>query len=113
MILSQKKSLKNILSYSGDSPIAQDGRFNNTNILIHEATFLRIDESVIDHDRANKHSTLEGVLKMVKDTNIQQLILGQFFRLDTIRTKLMRKLNDLFNILASRFLSLEFHLVAV
>ena len=46
--------------------------------MIHEATFLRIDESVIDHDRANKHSTIEGVLKMVKETNVQQLILGHF-----------------------------------
>lgn len=70
--------VENILSYSGDSPVATDGRFDNTNILIHEATFLRIDESVIDHERANKHSTLEGVLKMVKDTNVQQLILGHF-----------------------------------
>ena len=33
---------------------------------------------MIDHDRANKHSTLEGVLRMVKDTNVQQLILGHF-----------------------------------
>ncbi len=70
--------VENILSYSGDSPVATDGRFDNTNILIHEATFLRIDESVIDHERANKHSTLEGVLKMVKDTNVQKLILGHF-----------------------------------
>lgn len=70
--------IENILSYSGDSPVATDGRFDNTNILIHEATFLRIDESVIDHERANKHSTLEGVLKMVKNTNVQQLILGHF-----------------------------------
>lgn len=70
--------VENILSYSGDSPVAADGRFDNTNILIHEATFLRIDESVIDHERANKHSTLEGVLKMVKHTKVQQLILGHF-----------------------------------
>jgi len=69
---------ENILSYSGDSPVATDGRFENTNILIHEATFLRIDETVLDHERANKHSTLEGVLKMVKETNVQQLILGHF-----------------------------------
>lgn len=73
-----KEVIENILSYSGDSPVAMDGRFNNTNILIHEATFLRIDESVIDHERANKHSTLEGVLKMVKETNVQKLILGHF-----------------------------------
>ena len=69
---------ENILSYSGDSPISQDNRFKHTNILIHEATFLRIDESVLDKERANKHSTLEGVLKMVKNTNVQQLILGHF-----------------------------------
>lgn len=69
---------ENVLSYSGDSPVATDGRFDNTNILIHEATFLKIDETVLDHEKANKHSTLEGVLKMVKETNVQQLILGHF-----------------------------------
>jgi len=91
---------ENILSYSGDSPVTQDGRFENTNILIHEATFLRIDESVIDHERANKHSTLEGVLQMVKDTNVQQLILGHFstrYSIEEIDSEI-RRLVDYFGI---------------
>lgn len=88
--------VENILSYSGDSPVATDGRFDNTNILIHEATFLRIDESVIDHERANKHSTLEGVLKMVKETNVQQLILGHFssrYSIEEIDSEIKRLVN--------------------
>ncbi|MEM6316316.1 MAG: MBL fold metallo-hydrolase [Bacteroidota bacterium] len=70
--------VENILSYSGDTPVVYDGRFENTHTLIHEATFLRIDETVIDKDRANKHSTLEGVLRMVKETKVQRLVLGHF-----------------------------------
>lgn len=88
--------VENILSYSGDSPVATDGRFVNTNILLHEATFLRIDESVIDHERANKHSTLEGVLRMVKDTNVQQLILGHFssrYSIEEIDAEILRLVN--------------------
>ena len=91
---------ENILSYSGDSPVAKDGRFENTKILIHEATFLRIDESVTDHERANKHSTLEGVLQMVKDTNVQQLILGHFstrYSIEEIDSEI-RRLVDYFGI---------------
>ena len=88
--------VENILSYSGDSPVATDGRFENTHTLIHEATFLKIDETIIDHERANKHSTLEGVLKMVKETNVQQLILGHFssrYSIEEIDAEIKRLVN--------------------
>ena len=69
---------ENILSYSGDTPIEWDGRYKDSKILIHEATFLQDDPSIIDKDRMNKHSFLEDVIKMVADSNIEKLILGHF-----------------------------------
>ena len=84
---------ENILSYSGDSPVATDGRFEKTNILLHEATFLRIDETVMDHERAHRHSTLEGVLRMVRETDVKHLVLGHFsvrYSLEEIDTEIRR-----------------------
>jgi len=69
---------ENILSYSGDTPVEWDGRFKDSKILIHEATFLQDDPSILDKDRMNKHSFLEDVIKMVAESNIEQLILGHF-----------------------------------
>ena len=69
---------ENILSYSGDTPIANDKRFENTHTLIHEATFLEIDEQLLDKEKANKHSTLPEVLAMVAESNVRRLILGHF-----------------------------------
>ena len=69
---------ENILSYSGDTPIEWDGRFNDSKILIHEATFLQDDPSIIDKDRMNKHSFLPDVIKMVAESKIEKLILGHF-----------------------------------
>ena len=66
----------NTLSYSGDTPVEKDGRFRESEILIHEATFL---ESISDGSlHGNRHSALPDVLKMVADSNIQTLILGHF-----------------------------------
>ena len=69
---------ENIISYSGDTPVEWDGRFHDSKILIHEATFLQDDPSILDKDRMNKHSFLEDVIKMVADSNIEKLILGHF-----------------------------------
>ena len=69
---------ENILSYSGDTPVEWDGRFKDSKILIHEATFLGDDPSIVDKDRMNKHSFLTDVIKMVADSNIEKLILGHF-----------------------------------
>jgi ribonuclease Z len=68
----------NIISYSGDTPVEDGQRWNNSQILIHEATFLASDKDTdIQNDR-NKHSTLEEVMEMVSGINIEQLILGHF-----------------------------------
>jgi ribonuclease Z len=64
-----------ILGYSGDTPVEDPTRWDNTGILIHEATFFG------DHDEKpfkNKHSRLEEVLEMVSGIHIEKLILGHF-----------------------------------
>ena len=67
-----------IIAYSADTPIELDGRYDNVETLIHEATFLRDDEIEPDNPRRNKHSSLEQVLMMVAESNIKRLILGHF-----------------------------------
>lgn len=67
-----------VIAYSADTPIELDGRYNDVETLIHEATFLRDDEIEPDNPRRNKHSSLEQVLMLVADSNIKRLILGHF-----------------------------------
>lgn len=66
------------LIYSGDTPIETDGRYDNAEILIHEATFLTADEIDPDNPHRNKHSSLDQVIRMAADSNIQHLVLGHF-----------------------------------
>jgi ribonuclease Z len=67
---------ENILGYSGDTPIDNYEHWDGTKILIHEATFLDNTEKLNNH--ANKHSTLEEVLKMVSEMKVEKLILSHF-----------------------------------
>lgn len=73
-----KISRRTSLIYSGDTPIANDGRYHDAEILIHEATFLTTAEIDPDNPRRNKHSSLEQVMEMVASSNIGNLILGHF-----------------------------------
>lgn len=66
------------LIYSGDTPIENDGRYDNVETLIHEATFLTREEIDPDNPKRNKHSSLDQVIAMVARSNIQNLILGHF-----------------------------------
>ena len=68
----------NLLAYSGDTPAENFDRWNNTKILIHEATFLTDAESATLETNRNQHSTLEAVLRAVADLSIETLILGHF-----------------------------------
>jgi len=68
----------NIISYSGDTPVEDINRWQDTNILIHEATFLTGKEEAPLTPHANKHSTLEEVIEMVAASNVKQLVLGHF-----------------------------------
>lgn len=69
---------ENIISYSGDTPVEDMERWKDTNILIHEATFLNLkhDDHLMPNE--NKHSLLEEVIDMVSNTRVKQLILGHF-----------------------------------
>lgn len=69
---------ENILAYSGDSPVEYDGRWNDVQTLIHEATFLVHAHNDPHQDRYNKHSTLPDVIAMLAQSNIRQLVLGHF-----------------------------------
>ncbi len=66
-----------LLGYSGDTPVEDLTRWENTKILIHEATFMHEDDNQI-FAHGNKHSYLEEVLEMVSRSNVEQLILGHF-----------------------------------
>lgn len=68
----------NILTYSGDTPVDDMEKWNNTRILIHEATFLEQQEENERSAHRNKHSHLEEVLRMVAQLNVEILILGHF-----------------------------------
>lgn len=68
----------NILAYSGDTPVENFSFWNNTEILIHECTFLSKKEIADNDSRRNKHSVLEDVLQAAAGINLQTLILGHF-----------------------------------
>jgi len=64
----------NILGYSGDTPVEDLSRWENTNVLIHEATFLGNEEK----PKGNKHSRLEEVIEMISKSHIEKVVLGHF-----------------------------------
>jgi ribonuclease Z len=66
-----------LLSYSGDTPVEDPGRWEHSKILIHEATFMHDEDNQI-YAHGNKHSYLEEVMEMVSGSHIEQLILGHF-----------------------------------
>lgn len=72
-----EKVLRNILTYSGDTPIYDYSAYDNCEILIHEATFLKASETNTKSNK-NKHSSLEDVMKMIADIHIEKAILGHF-----------------------------------
>jgi ribonuclease Z len=87
-----------ILGYSGDTPVEDGAKWDNTEILIHEATFLGNGEDIKARDYGitepgakvttekgrgkagptKVHSTLDEVLEMVGSIRIGKLILGHF-----------------------------------
>lgn len=68
----------NLLTYSGDTPVDDFAQWDNTEILIHEATFLEKEENKNLDPYRNKHSNLEEVMALVSELNIGKLILGHF-----------------------------------
>lgn len=73
-----EEARKTKLIYSGDTPIETDGRYDDAEVLIHEATFLSSEELDPNNPRRNKHSSLDQVMQMVADSRIGMLVLGHF-----------------------------------
>ncbi len=73
-----KEVLTPLITYSGDTPVDDYSRFDNSNILIHEATFVDSASERLKVNARNKHSSLEEVLEMVANIKVNQLILGHF-----------------------------------
>jgi ribonuclease Z len=69
---------ENVLSYSGDTPVEDYERWNNSNILIHEATFLGNDDSLKHATTKNKHSNLYEVMEMLANIQVNKVILSHF-----------------------------------
>jgi len=86
------EQVKNIvLSYSGDTPVEDFDRFDYSEILIHEATFLTKTDAV-PRPYKNQHSSLEEVMEMVSNLTIKKLILGHFssrYALEEIDKKIL------------------------
>ncbi|MGB0850814.1 MAG: MBL fold metallo-hydrolase [Bacteroidia bacterium] len=70
--------LSPLITYSGDTPVDDYSRFDNSNILIHEATFIDSQGEKLLVNARNKHSSLEEVLEMVANIKVEKLILGHF-----------------------------------
>lgn len=68
----------NILSYSGDTPVEDYERWDNCELLIHEATFLGGPGEDLNENQGNRHSTLPEVIKMVSEIKVGKLILSHF-----------------------------------
>jgi len=67
-----------LLAYSGDTPIENETWWDNTDILIHEATFIDRADMNSEDPRSNKHSLLEDVIAMAARIHINHLVLGHF-----------------------------------
>lgn len=70
--------LINVLNYSGDTPVDDCSRWDKSNVLIHEATFLTGYNDAKVETHGNKHSYLEDVMKMVSEIEVEKLILSHF-----------------------------------
>ncbi|MBS0026482.1 MBL fold metallo-hydrolase [Chitinophaga sp. 22321] len=84
----------NLVGYSGDTPVVDMQRWDQTGVLIHEATFLGSEGGVKLAAHKNKHSKLEEVMEMVSHIAVEQLILGHFSSRYTAET-IDRSIKDL------------------
>ena len=73
-----EKTERNIISFSGDTPVDDYSKWDGSETLIHEATFLQEENNSQIEYRKNKHSKIDEVLKMVKEIKIDNLILNHF-----------------------------------
>lgn len=73
-----EKMETNIISFSGDTPVDDYGKWDGSEVLIHESTFLKSESDSQIESRENKHSRIDEVLQMVKEIKISNLILNHF-----------------------------------
>jgi len=69
---------QNIISFSGDTPVDDYEKWNHSEILIHEATFLKDEGDSKSDSRGNRHSRIDEVFKMVSEIEVGKLILTHF-----------------------------------
>lgn len=69
---------KNIISFSGDTPVDDYSKWDGSEILIHESTFLKNEGDTQIESKGNKHSRIDEVLEMVKSIKVNELILNHF-----------------------------------
>lgn len=63
------------LSFSGDAPIEDATRWRGSPVLIHEATFLNLEDAA---KQRSQHSNLPDLLALLKDAEVDRLILSHF-----------------------------------
>ncbi|MDW3652725.1 MAG: MBL fold metallo-hydrolase [Bacteroidia bacterium] len=69
---------RNVISYSGDTPVDNYEKWDKSEILIHEATFLKPEKDDAIESKGNKHSRIDEVFKMVSEIEVGSLILSHF-----------------------------------
>ncbi len=67
-----------IICFSGDTPVDDYSKWDRSQILIHESTFLDQENGKQVIAKGNRHSTLKQVMEMVKEIDVQVLILNHF-----------------------------------
>jgi ribonuclease Z len=69
---------RTILYYSGDCPCENFNEWKDSEILIHESTFIDSLHSRDIKKHGNQHSNLEEVIALVSKSSVKTLILGHF-----------------------------------
>lgn len=68
----------NIISFSGDTPVDDYAKWDGSEILIHESTFLKNEGDTQIESKGNKHSRIDEVLQMVREIEVENLVLNHF-----------------------------------
>lgn len=69
---------RNVISFSGDTPVDDYSKWDNSEILMHECTFIPDKNGAVVSSHSDKHSNLDEVLRMVSEINVGILILHHF-----------------------------------
>jgi ribonuclease Z len=69
---------RGVLAYAGDTGVTEPDPWRGCTTLVHEATFLRVEDMESGKERDQQHSALPDVLRMVRDASPETLILNHF-----------------------------------